>query len=155
MNQIRPENKVWQDFWVTLNREHNNNHIYFHYVKPARDKSECSTKCHLWHIIEGSKCLDSRFRKKLLTAGDDETERIRNYSGAPQNLLNLLQPGACSSPSPRENASGERTKESGENKVAGFWCTMIQYNLGFQISTEPTWGPSAVYLLMKMSTVHR
>lgn len=76
--------------------------VHFHYVKPARDEYNCSTKCHLWHIIRGSKCLGSCFRNKLLTAGDDETERIQNYSRTPQNLLNLLQPGACPSPSPWE-----------------------------------------------------
>lgn len=77
--------------------------VHFQRVKPARDEFNCSTKCHLWHIIRGSMCLGFCFRNKLLTAGDDETEQIQNYSRTPQNLLNLLQPGACPpSPSPRE-----------------------------------------------------
>lgn len=73
--------------------------LVLHHVKPAKDKHNCSTKCHLWHIIRGSKCSGSCFRNKLLTAADDETEQIPNYSRTPQNQLNLLQPGASPSPS--------------------------------------------------------
>lgn len=39
-------------------------------------------------------------QKQTSDSGDDETEKIQNYSRMPQNLLNLLQPGACPSPSP-------------------------------------------------------
>lgn len=91
---------------------HNTIPVHFSTLKPAREEYDCSTKCHLWHIIRGSKCLGSCFRNKLLTAGDDETERIQNYSCTPQNLLNLLQPGACPSPSPWEEESEERAKET-------------------------------------------
>lgn len=92
---------------------------YFSCVKPARQKSSSSTKCHFWHIMIGSKCLDSCFRNKLLTAGDDETKQIQNYSCTARNLLNLLQPGASPSLPPWEKAGKDQRK---------YWKRLLLYD---------------------------
>lgn len=120
--------KFWQSP-VTLKQDQNllTVHSLFNssIQKPARDKYICSTKCHLWHISRGSKCLGCSFWNKLLTAADDETEHIQNYSRTSQNLLNLLQPGARPSPSPRETDNKNRPKKVQERKNEKD-CRLIQ-----------------------------
>lgn len=101
-----------QDSGCTLHRDHNSPAAHAHLFQQRKtcqtEKSSSSTKCHFWHIVEGSKCLDSCFRNKPLKARDDETKQIWNYPCTAWNLLSLPQPGAL--PSPREKAGRDQRK---------------------------------------------